>query len=109
VFVILELGTRKILHHNVTAHPTAEWTLQQFREALPGNHPYRSEARPEDVGNPFQPRQAAHEPGPGNTGGAAAAPRRMGIGIVSPPGHVIRGKAVLGGLHHEYFLGKVAA
>ncbi len=41
VFVIMELGTRRILHHNVTAHPTAEWTLQQFREALPGHHPYR--------------------------------------------------------------------
>ena len=41
VFVIIELGTRRILHHNVTAHPTAEWTLQQFREALPGAHPYR--------------------------------------------------------------------
>ncbi len=27
VSVILELGTRRILHHNVTAHPTAEWTL----------------------------------------------------------------------------------
>ena len=24
VFVIMELGTRRILHHNVTAHPTAE-------------------------------------------------------------------------------------
>ena len=35
VFVILELGSRRVLHHNVTAHPTAEWTLQQFREALP--------------------------------------------------------------------------
>ena len=41
VFVIMALGTRKILHHNVTAHPTAEWTLQQFREALPADHPYR--------------------------------------------------------------------
>ena len=41
VLVIMELGTRKILLHNVTAHPTAEWTLQQFREALPGGHPYR--------------------------------------------------------------------
>jgi putative transposase len=34
VFVILELGSRRILHCNVTAHPTAEWTLQQFRDAL---------------------------------------------------------------------------
>src|SRR5262249_33775089 len=42
VFVVMEIGSRQILHHNVTAHPTAEWTLQQFREALPGDHPYRS-------------------------------------------------------------------
>jgi putative transposase len=41
VFVIMELGTRRILHQNVTAHPTAEWMLQQFREALPDDHPYR--------------------------------------------------------------------
>ena len=32
VFVIMELDTRRILHFNVTQHPTAEWTLQQFRE-----------------------------------------------------------------------------
>ena len=31
----MDVGTRRILYHNVTAHPTAEWTLQQFREALP--------------------------------------------------------------------------
>lgn len=41
VFVLMELGTRRILHHNITAHPTAQWTLQQFREALPGGHRYR--------------------------------------------------------------------
>jgi putative transposase len=41
VLVIMEVGTRRILHHNVTAHPTADWTLQQFREALPGGHAYR--------------------------------------------------------------------
>jgi len=41
VFVIMELDSRRILHHNVTAHPTAEWTLQQFRETLADDHPYR--------------------------------------------------------------------
>ena len=41
VFVIMDLGTRRDLHHNVTAHPTAEWTMQQFREALPDEHAYR--------------------------------------------------------------------
>ena len=41
VFVAMEIGSRKILHQNATAHPTAEWTLQQLREALPGDHPYR--------------------------------------------------------------------
>ena len=41
VFIVVEIGSRRILHYNATAHPTAEWTLQQFREALPGGHPYR--------------------------------------------------------------------
>jgi hypothetical protein len=40
VFLVMEIGSRRI-HHHVPAHPTAEWTLQQFREALPGDHPYR--------------------------------------------------------------------
>ena len=34
VLVIMEIWTRKIVHFNVTDHPTAEWTLQQFREAI---------------------------------------------------------------------------
>jgi putative transposase len=38
VLIVMEVGTRKILHSNVTAHPTATWTLQQFREVLPGDH-----------------------------------------------------------------------
>ena len=41
VLVILEVGSRRILHCNVTAHPTAGWTLQQFREAIPSDHVYR--------------------------------------------------------------------
>lgn len=35
VFVILSLGRRMIIHINVTAHPTAEWTAQQIVEAFP--------------------------------------------------------------------------
>jgi putative transposase len=34
VFVVLEVGTRRILHWNVTEHPTAEWTIQQFRAVI---------------------------------------------------------------------------
>ncbi len=41
VFVIMEVGCRRIIHLNVTAHPTAEWTLQQFRNAISGEEPYR--------------------------------------------------------------------
>ena len=35
VFVVLSHDRRRIVHLNVTAHPTAEWTSQQFREAWP--------------------------------------------------------------------------
>jgi transposase InsO family protein len=41
VFVVMEHATRRILHTNVTAHPTAPWTLQHLREALPADHGYR--------------------------------------------------------------------
>jgi putative transposase len=35
VFLVLAHDRRRILHFNVTAHPTAEWTGQQLREAFP--------------------------------------------------------------------------
>jgi transposase InsO family protein len=41
VFVVIEHASRKLLHVNMTAHPTAEWVIQQFREAIPANHTYR--------------------------------------------------------------------
>jgi putative transposase len=34
VFVLIEHSSRRLLHFSVTAHPSAEWTLQQLREAL---------------------------------------------------------------------------
>jgi putative transposase len=35
VFVVLAHDRRRIVHFSVTAHPTAEWTNQQLREAFP--------------------------------------------------------------------------
>jgi putative transposase len=41
VFLVLEIGTRRIVQWNVTEHPTAEWTVQQFRSCVSGDQPYR--------------------------------------------------------------------
>ena len=87
VFVIMELGTRRMLHHNVTAHPTAEWTLQQFREALPGDHPYRYLIHDRD----------------------SIFSKDLDKEVVAMGVRVLRTPSVLGGLHHEYRLVKEAA
>jgi hypothetical protein len=49
VFVVLEVGTRRILHWNVTAHPTADWTAQQFRMIVPGDQAHRFVIRDRDT------------------------------------------------------------
>jgi transposase InsO family protein len=49
VFVVVEHATRRILHFNVTAHPTADWTLQQLREAIPEDHSYKFLIRDRDA------------------------------------------------------------
>ena len=41
VFIVIEHQTRRIVHCNVTTNPTATWTLQQLREAIPSDHRYR--------------------------------------------------------------------
>jgi transposase InsO family protein len=42
VFVVIEHSSRRLIHCNVTAHPTAAWTLQQLRETvgLEGRYEY---------------------------------------------------------------------
>ena len=35
VLVVLSHHRRKVVHFNVTEHPTAEWTSQQLVEAVP--------------------------------------------------------------------------
>ena len=41
VFVIIEHGTRRLAHVNVTAHPTADWALQQLREVVGDDSAHR--------------------------------------------------------------------
>ena len=37
VWFVIQHGRRRILHVNVTAHPTSSWTIQQLQEALPND------------------------------------------------------------------------
>ena len=55
VFLVLAHDRRRILHFNVTAHPTAEWTAQQLREAFPFDQTPRYLLRDRDgvFGNDF--------------------------------------------------------
>ena len=41
VLVVMEHASRRIIHLNLTAHPTAAWTLQQLREAIPSDQSAR--------------------------------------------------------------------
>jgi putative transposase len=40
-FFVIEHGRRRILHFNITRHPTVEWVVQQLREAFRDAGPYR--------------------------------------------------------------------
>jgi hypothetical protein len=41
VFVVLDVVTRRIVHWNVTDHPTAAWTIQQCRAVITGETVHR--------------------------------------------------------------------
>ena len=88
VFLLMEVGTRRIVHCNVTAHPTAEWTLQQFREAIPSDHLYRFLIpEPAEMLLPPQPH------------GRYSLVQDCKVAA----------RAILGGLHHEYRWERIAA
>ena len=41
VFVLFDVATRRVVHWNITTHPTATWTIQQFRDGLPLDDTFR--------------------------------------------------------------------
>jgi transposase InsO family protein len=41
VLVLIEHGSRRLVHFNITQHPSAAWTLQQLREAIGCGDGYR--------------------------------------------------------------------
>lgn len=57
-FVVLRHNRRQIVHFNVTAHPTAEWTAQQIVEAFPFDETPRFLIRDRDriYGHAFRKR-----------------------------------------------------
>jgi len=63
VFVVLSHDRRRIVHLNVTAHPTAEWTAQQLREAWPWDTARRFIIRDRDAIYGSDPRRTLQHMG----------------------------------------------
>jgi len=49
VFVVLSHARRRVLHFQVTAHPSQDWTMQQIREAFPWHQGCRYLLRDRDA------------------------------------------------------------
>jgi len=80
VFVALEIGSRRLIHFNSTEHPTAEWTLQQLREALPGDQEYKF---------------LLHDRDKTFSAGLDEEVERWGIAVLKPPTHAAHGEYLL--------------
>src|SRR4030095_13318914 len=68
VFLVLAHDRSRIVHFNVTAHPTAEWTAQQLREAFPFDQIPRYLLR--DPGRHFSAASSEGPKGHANPGSA---------------------------------------
>ena len=64
VFVVLAHARRRVVHFNVTEHPTAQWTAQQLSEAFPWEAPPRFLIRDRDrvYGTAFHARPRSGAP-----------------------------------------------
>lgn len=90
VFVMMEVGSRRLVHVNVTSHPTAAWALQQFREVLAAPHAYRFV---------LHDRDSIYSPG------LDAAVTALGVRVLRTPIHAPQANAfcerLLGSLRRE--------
>lgn len=90
VLLVIQHERRKVLHVNVTAHPTAAWVIQQLRETFPFEPALRLLLLDRD--SIFSAE-------------VCEALRRIGVQPVRPPPTVaVKVVALprLGGLHHRY-------
>lgn len=82
VFLVLAHDRRRIVHFAVTAHPTAEWTARQLREAFPGESApaYLLRDRGRIFGKYFvaQVKAIAHQTGFRNRGPPGSIPTANG-------------------------------
>jgi putative transposase len=87
VFVLLDIGTRRIVHWNLTDHPNSEWTIQQVRNGLPVDGTY---------GFLIQDRDGIFAPA------VDEALRSMSPEVLKTPAHAPQANA-----HCERFIGRV--
>jgi hypothetical protein len=121
VFVVIHHSSRRLVHFNVTEHPTSAWTLQQLREAVGYEACYRYLIHDRDsifaksldesiarlgmrvLKSPFQNPTAPDPPVTPRVVQHQKSRHRLGEGLV------VHAESVLGGLHHEYsFVAAVA-
>ena len=88
VFVVIEHASRRLIDYDVTAHPSAAWTLQQLREVVGFGDRYRLSLSP---GIPESPAITKFLP-------QSSSRHRRGESC-----------AILGRLHHEYSLTRASA
>jgi hypothetical protein len=97
VFLLMEVGTRRIVHCSITAHPTAAWTLH-LRRILSEWVTHYNQGRPHLSLGPGIPEPAAvFLPWQGHDRHSFAQDCK------------VVARAVLGGLHHEYRWERIAA